>query len=94
MGIFSSIAKGAVKSINRNGIRQMYCDNLWDTSFLQSSNRLMILLKDAIKYKKEENAQLILNHMKHYQVSDIESYQVVIKLAKKAFKNLDFTDLF
>ncbi|QKE72637.1 hypothetical protein HPK19_07385 [Arthrobacter citreus] len=94
MGLFSSIAKGAVKSINRNGIRQMYYDNLWDTPFLQSSNRLMILLKDAIKYKKEENAQLILNHMKHYQVSDIESYRVVIKLAKKAFKNLDFTDLF
>ena len=72
----------------------MYYDNLWDTPILQPSSKLMILLKDAIKYKKEENAQLILNHMKQYKVGEIDSYQVVIKLAKKTFKNLDFTDLF
>ncbi|PEJ48199.1 hypothetical protein CN692_24130 [Bacillus sp. AFS002410] len=94
MGIFSSIAKGAVKSINRNGIRQMYYDNLWDTQLLRGSEHLKILLKDAIKYKKEENAQLILNHMKQYKVGDIDSYRIVIKMAKKAFKHLDFTDLF
>lgn len=94
MGLLSSIGAGLIESLNRNGIRQMYYNNLFDTPMLQSSHKLTILLKDAIKHKKEENAQLILNHMKHYKVSDIESYQIVINMAKKAFKNLDYTDLF
>lgn len=94
MGIFSSIAKGVVSSVNRNGIRQAYYNNLFDMPLLRGSEHLKILLKDAIKYDKEDNAQLILNHMRKYDVKDIESYKAIIKLCKKAFKHLDYTDLF
>jgi hypothetical protein len=62
-------------------------------NFLKGSDELRKMLKHAINTKNEGAALKIVNHIKHHQANDIKSYQIILKTARKYFKNIDITDL-
>lgn len=61
--------------------------------FLKSSNELKELMFNAIKSKKKENAEKIIEHIRFHNVGNLHNYRLIIKTIKKAFKNIDISDL-
>lgn len=61
--------------------------------FLKSSIELKQLMFNAIKGKKKENAQQIVEHIRYHKVGDIENYKRILKTIKKAFNEIDISDL-
>jgi hypothetical protein len=60
---------------------------------LRGSDELWPLVKSAIKNKNKENAMKIVEHIKYFDVGKINSYGIILKTLKKAFREIDVTDL-
>jgi hypothetical protein len=62
--------------------------------YLRSPEELWPLVNGAIKNHSKENALKIIQHLKTYGTYDSKSqYGIIIKAVKKAFKEIDITDL-
>jgi hypothetical protein len=60
---------------------------------LKGSDELWPLVKSAIKNKNKENALKVVEHIKYFNVGKINSYRIILKAIKKAFKEIDITDV-
>lgn len=60
---------------------------------LKGSDELWPLVNSAIKSKNKENAMKVIEHIKFHDVGNINSYRMIVKTVKKAFKEIDITDI-
>lgn len=87
--IFKTIAKE-----NKGYVRNWRFVDLEKQQYLYSSDTLKMYAEHAIKFKDKENALIIAKYIKRHEAGDIKSYQSVLKLIKRTFKDIDITDFF
>lgn len=60
---------------------------------LKGSDELWPLVRGAIKDKNKDNALKIVEHIKYHNVESLNGYRIILKAIKKAFREIDITDL-
>lgn len=90
------ILNAPMKEVSKKGLFS-YKGGLFQAQnypYLRDSDELWPLVNAAIKSHNKENAMKIIQHLRTYNAGSSQPYAIIIKTIKKAFKEIDITDLF